>query len=161
MLDAFSILKEHYGYSGGLVLTGRPDPVYPEVITKINASGSKNAIFLTGLVPEEDLVALLNMATVFVFPSYYEGFGLPPLEAFACSTPVACSNTSCLPEICGAENAAFFDPYDPSDMAAKIQHILSDSIWRQKLVAGGLARASFFSWDKMAQETLSVYNGTN
>lgn len=161
LLDAFLILKERYAYGGGLVLTGRPDPLYPEVMAKINASEIKNSIFLTGLVPEADLVAFLNLATVFVFPSYYEGFGLPPLEAFACSTPVACSNSSCLPEICGIENAAFFNPHDPADMAAKIQRILTDSTWRGRLVAGGLARVKFFSWEKMAKETLAIYNDRN
>lgn len=158
LLSAVQILREKHGWTGQLVLTGRPDPVYaPALLARVAELKLEDVVRLPGLVPEADLRALYQTARVYVFPSFYEGFGLPPLEAMASGTPVAVSNASCLPEVCGAENAVFFDPYSPADMAAKIASVWVDDALRQKLVARGLARVQQFGWTELAQKTLAVY----
>lgn len=113
---------------------------------------------MTGLgeVPEEDLPALYRLATAFVFPSLWEGFGLPILEAMACGTPVACANSSSLPEVAG-DAALLFDPTSPGEIAGALLRLLGEPELRAELLQRGLARAKGFSWEKTALETLSVY----
>ncbi len=118
-------------------------------------ASEKNIYFLTN-VPEEDLVAIYNMATVFVFPSFYEGFGIPVLEGMACGVPVVTSNVSSIPEV-GGDAAVYFNPYDEDDMAAKIHNVLEDEFLQKKMVARGLEKIKEYSWDKCAKETLQVY----
>jgi glycosyltransferase involved in cell wall biosynthesis len=95
-------------------------------------------------------------ATVFVFPSLYEGFGLPPLEAMACGAPVICSNASSLPEVVG-DAALMFDPRDVDALAANLTHVVNEPALRDELRAKSLARAAQFSWERTARETLAVY----
>ena len=108
-----------------------------------------------GYVSEGELRALYERATGFVYPSFYEGFGLPPLEAMACGTPVIVSNAASLPEVCG-DAALYCDPHSPQDMADKIERLMSDEALREDLKQKGLARAKTFSWDTCARETLAV-----
>jgi glycosyltransferase involved in cell wall biosynthesis len=106
-----------------------------------------------GLVSRAELVSLLQHAAALVFPSLYEGFGLPPLEAMACGCPVACSNAAALPEVTGGA-ARLFDPYDPAEIAAAVGEVLEESAaWRLR----GLERARAFSWDATARATDAVY----
>jgi len=140
-----------------LVITGKKNTVYHEIPELVKKLKLEKRVHFVGLVPERDLVHLFNLATIYVFPSFYEGFGLPALEAFAVGTPVASSNTSCLPEICGENNAIFFDPYDPKDMADKILHLYNDKDLQATLIKNGTTRLKDFSWDKMAKETLEEY----
>ncbi|MGK9451000.1 glycosyltransferase [Acidithiobacillus caldus] len=114
-----------------------------------------NAIVLTGHIPEDDLIVLYHLCTVFVFPSYHEGFGLPALEAMACGAPVIASNVSSLPDVVGLEEA-LFDPFDPSSIASKLAQVLIDSDYRDKLIAHGLQQAERFSWDKSARRTIAA-----
>jgi len=159
LIHAFHILKNDYGFDGYLVITGRKDPVYaPELETKTLSLKLENDVIFTGLVEEEDLVTLYTGALAYVFPSFYEGFGLPPLEAMQCGVPVVASNTSSIPEICGKANAVFFNPQDPQNMAEKIFEITSQKSLREKLIANGLQRVKQFSWQKMTEETLKIYN---
>jgi glycosyltransferase involved in cell wall biosynthesis len=138
-----------------LVFAGRPDPRYAATRQLVAALGLDDVRFV-GDVAEDDLPALYTGAALFVFPSLYEGFGLPILEAMACGTPVACSNTSSLPEVAG-DAAAYFDPTDVADMAATLAHVLSDSAHRQALAELALTRAAQFSWSDTARATLAVY----
>jgi glycosyltransferase involved in cell wall biosynthesis len=118
--------------------------------------GLENHMHFMGFVPEDDLPALYNGADLFAFPSLYEGFGLPVLEAMACGTPVITSNVSSLPEVAG--NAALLvDPYNVDELAGAIRRILSDPALAADLRARGLERARQFSWERTAQETLEVY----
>jgi len=112
-------------------------------------------IFL-GYVPDEDLPALLNLATALVYPSLYEGFGLPVLEALACGTPVVTSRVSSLPEVAG-EVAAYCDPRDVTDIARAIRWLLMDEAVRERLSQRGPAQAGKFSWDEAARRVLQVY----
>jgi glycosyltransferase involved in cell wall biosynthesis len=115
-------------------------------------------------VPEAELPALYAAATAFVFPSLYEGFGLPVLEAMACSTPVICSNTSSLPEVAGDPSAGsgqaaarLVDPLDTTALADAIGCVLTDDDLRASLQRRGLAQAARFSWEQTAAATLAVY----
>ena len=115
----------------------------------------RNVMF-TGFVDDEDLPALYSGASVFVFPSLYEGFGLPPLEAMACGTPVVVSNATSLPEVCG--NAALYaNPLDVDDVAEKIEAVLKDSALAGKMQEKGLARAVQFSWKKCVEEHIAFF----
>jgi len=159
LLKAFHILKNDYDFDGYLVITGRKDPLYePEIVKETISLQLDKEVIFTGLVDEKDLVPLYNGALAYVFPSFYEGFGLSPLEAMQCGIPVVAAASSCIPEVCGEGNAVYFDPNCPNEMAEKIFSIISDKSLREKLIANGLKHVKKFSWAKMARETLAVYN---
>jgi len=109
-----------------------------------------------GWVPEEDKPPLYSGASLFVFPSLYEGFGLPVVEAMACGTPLIASKASSLPELVG-EGGLLFDPHDPGELKEAMIGLLSDEQLASDLRAKGLKRAGDFSWERTAQETLAVY----
>ena len=135
-----------------LVLAGPWDARYPEA--KQIADPAR--VRFLGPVDEADLPALYGAALAFVFPSRYEGFGLPALEAMACGTPVICSNAASLPEVAG-DAGLLIDPTDESALAEALQRLLEDQTLRQQLGARGLEQAARFSWARAAAETLAVY----
>lgn len=153
LIKAFSILKNEKYLDLSLVITGKPDPCYPEVKDTVKKLNLQQDVIFTGQVSDEELVHLYNAARIYVFPSLYEGFGFPPLEAMKCGTPVAASKASSIPEICGENNAIFFDPYDINDMADKIAMLYKDADMQTKLIENGIARACKFSWDITAEKT--------
>jgi glycosyltransferase involved in cell wall biosynthesis len=157
LIKAFSYLKKNADFDGQIVITGKEDPLYVEIRSTIKDLGLESDIVFTGMVPDSDLPVLYSAAKIYVFPSLYEGFGLPPLEAMACGTPVAASKAACIPEVCGQDNAVFFDPYDPVDMSDAILKIWLNEELRQKLIANGRARVKEFSWKKMAKDILEIY----
>jgi glycosyltransferase involved in cell wall biosynthesis len=156
MLEAFAKILER-GLDYQLVITGKPDPHYPEVMEKIRELGITSSVVLPGFVPEEELPVFFQGCDLFVFPSFYEGFGLPPLEAMASGCPVVSSNTSCMPEILG-DAAEFFDPYDSESIAQAMEHVLRNRVRAQELRVKGLERVKRFSWEAMARQTLDTYN---
>jgi glycosyltransferase involved in cell wall biosynthesis len=109
-----------------------------------------------GFVPEHTLAALYRLASVFAFPSLYEGFGLPPLEAMACGTPVLTSSISSLPEVVG-DAALLVDPYSVEDIAAGLRRLLDDEALRADLVTRGRARAGDFSWERSVKAIHASY----
>ena len=121
---------------------------------------AKAELILTGFVPEDDLVGLYNLCKVFVFPSKYEGFGLPALEAMCCGRAVIGANTSSLPEVIGNEEA-LFDPRDDGSITAKLEQVLVDGNFRQALEQHALVQAKKFSWDKTAQLALAACEKLN
>jgi len=157
LIKAFSYLKKDDNFDGQLVITGKEDPLYLEVRATIQDLGLEGDIVFTDMVPEEDLPALYSAAKLYVFPSLYEGFGLPPLEAMSCGTPVAASKAACIPEICGEDNAVFFDPYDPTDISDGVMKIWLNEELQKELVVKGRERIKKFSWKKMAREILKTY----
>jgi glycosyltransferase involved in cell wall biosynthesis len=116
-----------------------------------------NDVVLLGYVSERDLASLYAHAAVFVYPSIYEGFGLPPLEAMVCKTPVIVSNVASLPEICG-DAALYCDPFDADSIAAKIVELLADPSLQEKLTGRGLDRVKEFTWQKAATELMNVFD---
>jgi glycosyltransferase involved in cell wall biosynthesis len=116
----------------------------------------KGAVNYLGFVNNEELAGLYRKASCFVYPSLYEGFGLPPLEAMACGCPVVVSNVTSLPEVCG--DAGFYvNPLDVESIAAGIEKVLRDGELRQSMIEKGLERAKLFSWEKAAKEHLKVF----
>lgn len=160
LIKAFAKFNENVGGQYHLVVTGPHNPAYHEVPDTVKELGLEEDVHLVGLVSEEDIYALYLNAQAYVFPSFYEGFGLPPLEAMQCGTPVVASNVSAIPEVCGKENALYFDPHNIDDMAARMKQLTTDPALRQRLVDKGRERVKFFSWDKMTDEVLEVYNST-
>ncbi len=157
LIEAWSLVIGSLGFDHwSLVIAGREDPRYPHARRKAAELGLQDRVIFLGEVAEADLPALYSGATLFVFPSLYEGFGLPVLEAIACGTPVVCSNTSSLPEIVG-EAALTFDPLDVTEMAARIEEVLHNEALQEEMREKGLQQAAKFSWERTAQETLEVY----
>ena len=156
LIDGFSRIT-HHGSHITLIIAGAWDPRYPEPRRRVETLGLESAVRFLGPVPEEELPALYSGAMAFVFPSLYEGFGLPVLEAMSCGVPVACSNTSSLPEIVG-QAALTFDPTDVEAMAEALSRLLSDAELRAELRRRGLERAQRFSWAETARRTLDVYH---
>ncbi|MBU2595422.1 glycosyltransferase family 4 protein, partial [Patescibacteria group bacterium] len=160
LVASFEIMDRRFKMRDlNLVITGKPNPQFPEIEKCINGSPLRPRIITPGFVDEKDMVPLYSNAQAFVFPSTYEGFGLNPLEAMGCGTPVATSNVSSIPEICG--NAVlYFDPKDPEDIALKTCTLLTNGKLRQNLIARGFENLKRFSWQKMAKETLDIYSQT-
>jgi glycosyltransferase involved in cell wall biosynthesis len=113
-------------------------------------------LHLIGFVTRQELITLYKKADAFIFPSLFEGFGIPLLEALQCGCPIVVSNTTSLPEV-GGEAALFFNPLNTDEMASSIRKIALDPIYRSQLRESGYRQASKFSWDKMASETLEIY----
>lgn len=139
-----------------LVLVGKCAWLYDETLRTIKELEVSNSVILTGYVPESDLPALYSGALCFVYPSYFEGFGLPPLEAMKCGTPVIVGNQTSLPEVVG-DAGVLVDPFDVDDIAAKIENVISDSNLRADLRVKGLNRAKLFDWRETARQTLAIY----
>ena len=139
-----------------LVIAGAWDERYPEAKHLAESLHVSDSVHFLGPVPNADLPTLYAGAELFVFPSLYEGFGLPVLEAMACGTPVACSNASSLPEVTG-DAAVLFDPEDVDEMAATMQQVLGDQALRRELSETGRAQAARFTWEHTAQKTLRGY----
>jgi glycosyltransferase involved in cell wall biosynthesis len=140
-----------------LVVGGKPGWLYQSFFQQLEASGLRDRVLLTGHIPEADLPALLSLATVFAFPSLYEGMGLPPLEAMACGAPVVVSNTSSLPEAVG-DAGLLLPPADPGAWAEALARVLDDADLRADLTARGRARARRFTWEAAARATQAVYS---
>ena len=147
LIQAFSLLNRH---DTKLIIAGSPSHIFAKSELDKILPDSRMVEF-AGYVDDNKLVELYRGAGLFVFPSLYEGFGLPPLEAMACGCPCAVSKAGSLPEVCG-EAALYFNPHDPADIAAKIDMILSDSELRENLIEKGLKQARKFDWKKSALE---------
>jgi glycosyltransferase involved in cell wall biosynthesis len=129
---------------------------YPGLEKKVDSLLLKDKTIFLGYVPEEDLPHLYSEAAAFVFPSLYEGFGLPPLEAMACGCPIVTSRAGSLPEVCG-DAVRYVDPYDVESIAQGMHEVLTDEVMRQNLRAKGLERAKLFSWERAAKEHLKIF----
>lgn len=156
LLQAYSILNKRYRVKHLLILTGIKGRAEHSLKDLTKELSLKENVIFTGWVPVEDLSILYSNADLFVFPSLFEGFGIPVLEAMVHGTPVVSSNIASLPEIAG-KAALLVDPYSVDEIAEAIHRVLIDETLRSTLIKKGLKRASQFSWEKTAIETLSVY----
>lgn len=140
-----------------LVLAGKPGWLSQPILDRATQLQAKfpGRLILPGFLAETDLPTLLSAAQAFVFPSLYEGFGMPVLEALACGCPVVCSNSSSLPEVAG-EAALYHHPLDTLSLQTQLRRLLTQPGLREELVQKGLAQAALFSWDTAAQKTLQV-----
>lgn len=155
LVEAFGRFKQDSGNNFKLVLVGAPGYNYSAVEKKINQYNLGNDIIIPGWISGQDLPYIINGAEMFVFPSLYEGFGIPILEAMACSTPVITSNITAMPEI--ANKAAFLvDPYNTDQITQAIRLLVSDKQLRNELTEKGLKRVKEFSWKSCSQKTLTL-----
>jgi glycosyltransferase involved in cell wall biosynthesis len=157
LIKAFSKLKKMLP-DVKLLKIGNPQKrgARKELLKLTGTLNLQNDIVFVEYVPERDMPKFYNAADLFVFPSFYEGFGLPPLEAMACGTPVITSNTSSLPEVIG-DAGIMVDPSDIDGLVDVMRKVLSNDGLREDMVKKGLKRAKMFSWEKAAKETLEVY----
>jgi glycosyltransferase involved in cell wall biosynthesis len=139
-----------------LVLAGKCAWLYDETLRTIKELKISDSVILTGYVPETDLPALYSGARCFIYPSYFEGFGLPPLEAMQCGAPVIVGDRTSLPEVVG-DAGLLVDPFDVESLAKAMETLISDSSLREELSVKGLARAKLFDWRETARQTLAVY----
>jgi glycosyltransferase involved in cell wall biosynthesis len=139
-----------------LVLAGNRGWAMEKIDGLVETLKLGDRVIFPGYVPEEDLIALYNTAEAFVYPSYYEGFGIPLIEAMVCGAPVITSNTSSMPEVVG-DAGLLIDPGDVEDLKSKIERVLSEPALRSRMKEAGLERAQAFSWEKSARETRAVY----
>jgi glycosyltransferase involved in cell wall biosynthesis len=155
LIEAFGLLQKSHP-DLHLVLAGKKDANYERYEAKVKSMGFTNVVF-AGFISDAQLRWLYEHCSAYVFPSLSEGFGLPGVEAMLHGAPVISSNATCLPEVYG-DAAYYFDPLDVNDIAAKITEVLDDPILRESLIKKGQAQAAKYSWRRMAEQTLEVYN---
>ncbi len=156
LIDAFHIVRKRGLDHLKLVLIGDEISKYAALRRAVHQHQLHKYVRFLGYLPEETLAVMYRLAGVFVFPSLYEGFGLPPLEAMASGTPVVTSNVSSLPEVAG-DAAVLVDPYDPHAIADGIHRVLTDEGVRRDLRQKGLARANQFSWAESVRRIHDIY----
>jgi glycosyltransferase involved in cell wall biosynthesis len=139
-----------------LMLVGGKGWLYDEIFTRVEALGLSSEVRFVGYVPADALPLWYSAADLFVYPSLYEGFGLPPLEAMACGTAVISSTASSLPEVVG-EAGLLIDPADTEALAKAMEQVLSDTEMRKQMQSAGLVQAQNFSWEKTARQTIESY----
>lgn len=155
LIDAFALLQKNHPELR-LVLAGKKDANYLIHERNVAKNNIGNIIF-TSFIPDDQYRWLLENCRAYIFPSLSEGFGLPGLEAMMHGAPVVASNATCIPEVLG-DAAEYFDPLDTTDMAEKIESVLFDEAKRSKMITAGKRQAATYSWQRMASQTLAVYN---
>ena len=156
LLQAYHILRKDKGITHQLLLTGNPGRDHSELVRMVRKLGINQEVIFTGYLPDHLMPLVYQAADLFVFPSLYEGFGLPILESMACGTPVVSSNAASLPEVVGRAGI-LVDPHDVNKMAGAMYRVLSDKSLAQDLVKKGLKQSKRFSWVETAKETLAIY----
>jgi glycosyltransferase involved in cell wall biosynthesis len=163
LVNAFNLLRQRYDSGCKLVIAGKRERYYQKrdrhyeaLNRQVQTLGIGEHVQMVDYVPDEKLPLLYNAADLFVFPSLYEGFGLPALEAISCGTPTIVSKTSSLPEVVG-NGALLIDPYDVEELAETMRRLLTDEPLRSSLCEKGLAESRQFSWERAARETLELY----
>jgi glycosyltransferase involved in cell wall biosynthesis len=156
LLRAFTLLKRDHEIAQRLVLAGGLGWLYQDVLHEFEELAASDSVIFLGRVPDADLPALYSLCDLFVFPSLYEGFGLPPLEAMACGRAVICSNTSSLPEVVG-DAGVLISPFDVDALAGAMLGLLRDPDRRAELGQRGVERARRFTWERSARQLLAIY----
>jgi len=158
IIQAFEILKEKYKIPHKLILAGKPGFNYKKIQSYLSNSSYMSEIILTGFVSEEEKQELLKNAEVFLFPTFYEGFGLPILEAQNAGVPVVASIEASIPEVAG-EGAIFVDPKKPAEIVEATYKLINDKNFREDLIKKGLENTQRFSWEKCGKQIAQVLLG--
>jgi glycosyltransferase involved in cell wall biosynthesis len=156
LVEAVALLRDRENLRPQLVLVGKPRRGVEALRRAIDERGLGDAVVFTGYVPDDELAAVYRLAGVCVYPSLYEGFGIPPLEAMMCGTPVVASNAASIPEVVG-DAALLVDPYSVDEIAQALARLLTDDTLRRELIARGHTRARCFSWEETARRTLEAF----
>jgi glycosyltransferase involved in cell wall biosynthesis len=156
LIEAYGRLRRDLGVTHRLVIGGGLGWMYESVFQAVEEFNLSDSVVFLGYVPDDDLPALYNLADLFVYPSLYEGFGIPALEAMACGTPVVASNTSSLPEAVG-DAGLMVRPTDVEGLADAMAHLITDPGLNEDLSRRGLERARLFSWEASAEKVLGIY----
>lgn len=156
LVRAYAVLIKKYNIKNRLLVVGDDDPRYPEVKELVKKLDLADRVIFWGYADKKDMKDLYHKAGVLVMPSFYEGFGLPAVEAMACGTPVIVSNTPALREVAG-DNAIIVDPYNIEDISVAIYRVLTDKALSERLSLKGRIHAKQFTIERMARETLGVY----
>lgn len=156
LIQAYHQIYKKLPHLCDLVIVGTPKDSHQEIASFIEKLEIKDRVKFTGFVPYAHLPYFYNSASVFVYPSTYEGFGLPPLEAMSCGCPTITSNVTSMPEVVG-DGAVLVNPYDIEEISQAILRVLEDKRFAMHLILKGLERAADFSWEKTAAKTLQVY----
>lgn len=156
LIDSYYLLLKEFDDVPKLVLAGGKGWLYDSIFDKVSTLWLEDKIIFTGYVAEKDVAPLISGAEVFLFPSMYEGFGMPVIEAMACGVPVLTSNVSSLPEVAG-DAAVLVDPFSVEDIKNKLKLLLIDEALRKRLNKAGLKRAKRFSWDVVTKDLYEIY----
>jgi glycosyltransferase involved in cell wall biosynthesis len=156
LLDAYALLRATGEVEHRLVIVGGRGWLYDGIFRRVEELSLRKEVTFLGFLPEEHLPAIYCLSDLLVFPSLYEGFGLPPLEAMACGTPVVASDSSSLPEVVG-DAGLMVQPDDTEALVEAIRRVLADSELRANLVASGLSRATEFTWQAAGRKLLAIY----
>lgn len=156
LIDAYGQFVKNHAHPAQLVLAGGKGWLYDGIFAKVQALGLENQVIFTQYIDSGDMCALMSGALAFVFPSIYEGFGMPPLEAMACGTPVLVSDAASLPEVTG-DSAVIVKPDSTDSIAEGLEQLFTDAELRARLSVEGLERAKQFSWERSAAMLYDVY----
>ncbi len=155
LIEAFNGWKRETNEDAQLVIVGKKAWMYSDILSSV--STEPEDIILTDYVSNDDLVRLYNGARAFIYPSYFEGFGIPPLEAMACGTPIAVANTTSLPEVVG--NAGiYFDPFNVGEIKQAINRLMKDDKLREELIKKGFKQKLVFKWENSAETIIRTYH---
>ncbi|MBE7557115.1 MAG: glycosyltransferase family 4 protein [Anaerolineales bacterium] len=158
LIRAYALWREQEPSAPPLIIAGGKGWYYRHIFSLVESLNLTDTVRFANYVPQSELPLWYNAASLFVYPSHFEGFGLPVLEAMACGTPVITSTASSLPEVTGTDGAAcLVNPADSEALAEAMRHIMADRDLRAGMAQQGLDRAAGFRWDKTAQETVAVY----
>ena len=156
ILEAFSLLKDNLKEDLNIVITGKKGISYEIYKNKAIELGISNSVIFTDFIPLNDLPIFYNACEFLVYPSFYEGFGLPPLEAMACGVPVIASNVTSLPEVC-RNSAILIDPNDIDELCYSMERVLTDSFLKLTMIERGLSTSNNYSWKNTALNTIKAY----
>ncbi|MFA7057038.1 MAG: glycosyltransferase family 1 protein [Candidatus Cloacimonadales bacterium] len=160
LIKAYELLPNNIKKNYQLIFVGSEWSGTQEVMDYANKTADKDRILFLGFVQDQDLGALYKFSSLYAFPSFYEGFGIPLLEAMYSGTPVVCSNVSSLPEV-GGDAVVTFDPHSPEDISAAIKSVLQSSELQNKMIATGFEQVKKFSWEKHCQKIIELVEKKN
>jgi glycosyltransferase involved in cell wall biosynthesis len=156
LIDAFCAVQQKIKTPIQLILAGKAQYRHNDIVEQVARLGLKEQVKFTGYIKDEDLASLYSGSDIFVYPSLYEGFGLPILEAMASGTAVISSKTTAMPEV-GGDAVHYIEPTDTEDIANAIIKLINDKSYREKLIEKGTRRVKSYTWHKTALDTLKVY----
>ena len=155
-MESFSLLKDNLKKDLKIVITGKKGLSYERYKNRAIELGISSSVIFTDFIPLKDLPLFYNACEFLIYPSFYEGFGLPPLEAMACGTPVIASNVTSVPEVC-KNSAILVNPNDVNELSYSMERVLTDSFLKLTMIERGLLTSNKYSWKNTALNTIEAY----